>query len=116
VIDGRLFVNCSSSWLAHNTAYSEADPAKLDDIIELSFIAKLAKLTQRLPNFGLRRVKGLLIELVGVVDPIAVVGQVNERYPWVVVEVLVVLVNYTGKVVKALELNLVLKPVYFHYR
>lgn len=76
-IDGRLLVNIGSSWLAHNTTNSEADPTKLDDVVELSFIAKLAELAQRLPNFGLRRFKALLIELVRVVDPIAVVGIVN---------------------------------------
>lgn len=103
------------TWLCvGNLADPKSNPSKLDDVVEFSFVAKLTKLTQRLPDFGVGRIEALLVNLVRVVDPVAVVGVVNESNPGIVVQILVVLVHYTRQVVEALELNLVLEPIQLH--
>ena len=96
-------------------AQTEAHSAKLDDVIQLSFVALLAELTEWEPDLGVRVLEILLIELVTVVNPIKVVFSVDKRYAWIIIKLLVALVNHFLHILKALELDAVREPIYLNY-
>lgn len=71
--------------LACNIADPKPNSSELNYIIEFCFIAKLAELTQRLPDFGMRRFLTLLVDLVRMINPVTVVCIENQRNSRIVI-------------------------------
>ena len=57
----------------------------------------------------------LLVNRMGVISVVKVILLKNESDPRIIVQLLILLVNYTLKTFEALEFDLVVEPIYFNY-
>ncbi len=67
--------------IVNDLTQSESNSSEFNDVVDLYFVAKLSKLAQRQPDFGVRVFSRFLVECMGMVSPEVIVFQVNQSNP-----------------------------------